>query len=403
MKKIYNGGFHKTLLTTCTGLFMLFTAFGQSDSKIRVNGFGDMTYGYTSGNYANPTARANFEANGESTYPFNVNTGGFGIVGTDFVVTSDISDNLIFQTELNLQVERGEQSDIEMDVERAYLDYKISDVVGFQTGLFFTPIGFSNRNLYARAWLMNSSQIREIVEESTGLVPTHSIGMNFYGKAFLGDHALSYIVSAGNGRGADPVTVFYNRNTSDPMYTGLLEWIIPAGDDFRIGISGFYSGNFKTPLIDSIGQTVDMATAQQLTLTESGINPYIYYKGKVFNLLAEMHQATISEVSNHLTANKNTELTAMSVELGINLTFKDKRLIPYVRYDQLNIDNNSPYYGIRVDGDMASRIYVPGYDAAMIGFAYDLSTFNRIKFEFIRHMDGPRKENGFVIQTAFGF
>ncbi len=388
---------------------------GQTASKVRINGFGDMTYGSLFGNRANQTQYNLFSKYGESSYPFNVNKD-FGIVGTDLVATADISDNLIFQTEVNLQVERGETSDMELDVERAYLDYQISDAFGIQTGLFFTPVGFSNRNLYARAWLMNSSQIREVVEESTGLVPTHTIGINAYG-TFVSDggHALNYIASIGNGRASDPVTIFYNRNESNFMYTGLLEWQLPYGDDFRIGLSGWYADKFGTHAADTLGHvtTIEEDPANDslaLTLIETGFNPYIWYKGRKFNFFVEAHLTTVTEKDGNVLQNlknkgfdQGTGQFGITAEFSLNLKLKGKKIMPFIRYDNLEIDKNHAYYGLRAGEGDITKYYVPNFNALMFGIAYDIKAFNRIKIEYIHHLDGVRMQHGLVLQTAFGF
>jgi hypothetical protein len=397
-----NAGYMLSILVVLTMIPSL--SWSQSENRIRFNGFGDMTAGVVFGDPADDVSKDLFSQYGETSYPLNLNKG-FGIVGADLLTTVLITDNLTFQTEINLQVSRGESNEVELDMERVYLDYKISDKFNIQTGLFFTPIGFSNRNLYARAWLMNSIQVRDIVEEETGLVPTHSAGVNFYGTFNLGnDHALNYITSVTNGRTLDPVTVIYNRNDFGLTYTGLLEWNIPGSKDFRIGFSTYYSDNIKTFRVNDIGETIDMTdpASERVVFTELGINPYIWYIGKVFNLFSEMHSATIKETGDQ---SSGQNLFALTSELSFNLTVKDKKLTPYIRHDltQMPASNGGLYYGLRADGNELTRHYVPEFNAVMAGIAFDVSSFNRIKIEYIRHLDGPRAVNGITIQTAFGF
>ncbi len=75
-----------------------------------------------------------------------------------------------------------------------------------------------------------------------------------------------------------------------------------------------------------------------------------------------------------------------------------------MRYDRTNLPKDSgPYYGLREDGGDIARVFVPDFEAAMVGVAYDRTVHNRLKIEFIRHFDGVRPSNGIMVQTAYGF
>lgn len=108
--------------------------------KLRFSAFGDFVAGHTSGEYADIQARSLFEAFGDDAEPLNTNRG-FGLTGTDFVVISDMTDDLTFLGELNLQSARGGSGDIDVDVERFFVDYRLHPKLNLQAGLFFTPIG----------------------------------------------------------------------------------------------------------------------------------------------------------------------------------------------------------------------------------------------------------------------
>ncbi len=371
--------------------------FAQNGTTVKINGFGDMTYGRVFGVAANQEAADLFEAYPSSEYPNNVNQG-FGIVGADFVITATLTENLTYQGEVNLQTDRGGSYDIGLDFERCYLDYNFSDKFGLQVGLFFTPIGFSNRNLYARAWLMNSIQIRDIVEEELEFVPTHSVGINAYGK-FVNDNnglALNYIVSLTNGRNQDPPGTAYARDFDETiMATGLLELIIPGPKEFRVGLSGYFH-EFESFYY---GPLTEQVSGVNTFYREIGFNPYIYYSGKIFNFFGEVHSSSIMDLRGNL-PQSSYGLFGFTGELSYNTKLNDKLLRPYLRYDLTSFDaENHPYYGNR-EGSM---VYVPNFNAFMVGLAYDLSQFNRVKIEYIHHLDGARSKHGISLQTAFGF
>src|SRR5262245_52725030 len=158
---------HRTVLAAA----LLCVAPQARAAELRFSGFGDVVLGFTQGKTANPEAQLLFDSYGADPYPVNTNQG-FGLTGTDFVVIADMTDDLTFLGELNLQAGRCVSNSIDLDVERFFANYRVNANINVQAGLFFTPIGFNNRFLYARAWLMNSIQVPDFYEEELNLIPT---------------------------------------------------------------------------------------------------------------------------------------------------------------------------------------------------------------------------------------
>jgi hypothetical protein len=394
--------FTKQVAIMLTLFLISTTAFSQREDgiKIRFNGFGDITAGHTFGNPVSKTSDSLFKAYGEDKVPKGTHQG-IGLQGLDLVNTVFLNDNFTVQSEVNLQVPRGGTGGPELDVERMYVDYKLSNKLGFQGGLLFTPIGFINRNLYSRAWLMNSVHMFRFVEEESGYVPNHFIGATGYGVFDLSEkHSLKYIVGFGNARGPAPNDNIYARNFQGYQITGLLEWIIQGPKDFRIGISGFSNEVPTYRGLDTYGASILAHDSLKTYLNETGLNPYLHYSGKLFELLAEYHYITYTGP-----AVKTNSTTALVVELALNTKLKEKRLAPYVRYDFIQTPaNNGPYVGIRDNGGgVFSKVYEPDLSIGMVGVAYDVSSFNRIKLEYAHYFTGPYKQNAIVFQTAFGF
>jgi hypothetical protein len=379
-------------------------SFGQRDDGIRVrfNGFGDVTAGGVFGGNVDQSKYDLFRQYGEDPYPKGTHRG-VGLQGLDFVNTVFLNDNFTVQSEVNLQVPRGGTGGPELDVERMYVDYRLNDKFGMQAGLIFTPIGFINRNLYSRAWLMNSVHMFRFVEEESGFVPNHFIGVTAYGTFGLNDrHSLKYIVGAGNARPASPTDNIYARNTNGQQITGLLEWIIQGPKDFRIGISGFTNKIDTYGGLNNFGDEVstDPVDNNNITITESGFVPYVHYSGKIFEVLAEYNYI---QYSGGGIAKSN--ISSLVAEVAFNAKINDKRFAPYIRYDYIKMPaNNGPYVGLRDLGNgNFGKVYEADLSAVMLGISYDVSSFNRIKLEYARYFDGPYKENAIVLQTAFGF
>ena len=369
--------------------------------KLRFSGFGDFVFGVTNGEPADPASAIKFDRFGSDPNPVNTNRG-FGLTGTDFVVLADMTDDVTFLGEVNLQTGRGGSSDLELDVERFFVNYQVNQKFNVQAGLFFTPIGYNNRFLYARAWLMNSIQVPDFFEEELNLFPTHSIGVAAHGEFPLKDgHRIAYVVSASNGRPTTPDSAVYARDFSDDKeITGLVEWLIPGFKDSRIGISGWVGG-IRTTHVPGLGEFVEGATAEQIQLGEQGIDAYAVIHRQLFSINAEYVRSTQTDELGNLDGDKFVTQGGLA-ELAFHVG--DGRYHPYVRYDRTSLPvDGGPYLSLRQDGGMFTRVFVPESEAVMTGVAFDLNQHTRLKAEYIRHLIGPRERNGVAFQTAFGF
>src|SRR5262245_39849505 len=384
------------------GLIALAQASPARAVNLRFSGFGDVVFGATGGQYANQEARNQFEAFGTDPDPVNTMRG-FQITGTDFVVISDMTDKLTFLGEVNLQASRGISNNIEIDVERFFVDYKIDPRFNLQTGLYFTPIGYNNRFLYARAWLMNSIQVPDFFEEELNLIPTHTVGLAGYGAlALSAGRSINWTASVGNGRPRAPDQTVYARDFScNKEVTGLVELIVPGYKDSRLGVSG-WTVEIDTVRLDHPGQpAVDLKTGEAMRLRENGLDVYAVVNTRRFSLNAEWVFSWQKDQIGNL-PHPDYSLNGGLVEAALH--FVNGKLHPYLRYDRTRFDEGGgPYLSLREADGFVTRHYVPEFEAVMAGAAYDLNAHARVKAELQHHLDGPRKENGVAFQVAYGF
>lgn len=395
--------FRKKVAIGIAMLLLLFAVRPVRAVDIEFSAFGDMSLAFSFGDPADENQALLFEQFGTDPNPVNLQRG-FGFAGTDFVVVAELTDRLTFLSEVNLQLERGGTTEIGLDMERNFLDYRIKDWLNLQIGSFFTPIGFFNRTLYSRSWLMQSIQIPDLFEEELGLVPTHEIGVNFYGNIpTFGAHSLNYAVSVTNGRDVEPTRPIQGRDPSNnKQVTAMLEWVIPNFRDFRIGLSG-WTGKIETFNLTTtaLGSGDLTGNLEPLELREVGFNPHLALYSKPFNLIVEYAFAQQKDLSGSLGGEK-FEMNGFFAELSLNMM--SGKLHPYVRYDATNLPKDGgPYYPLREEGGFITRHFIPEFKAVMVGAGYDLYAYNRIKMEYIHHLAGPRPEHGIVVQTAFGF
>lgn len=370
--------------------------------QIRFSGFGDFTFGTNSGPVADPAAKEMFDLFGADPDPVNTMRG-FGLTGTDFVVIADMSEDFTFLGEVNLQTGRGGSSDLSLDVERFFVNYRIDQRFNVQAGLFFTPIGYNNRFLYARAWLMNSIQVPDFFEEELNLFPTHSIGVNVNGEVPLGNggHRVGYVASISNGRAATPDGAVYARDFSrNKEVTALVEWLVPGYRDSRFGVSG-WAGRIASKRVGAFGEVVNAGDTAAIELNEIGLDAYAVVNTRNVSVNVEYVRSTQTDALGSLADRRYTTQGGMA-EIALHL--QGGKVHPYLRYDRTSVpDGGGAYLSIREDAGQYTRVFVPDFNAIMTGVAYDLNLHCRLKAEYVRHLGGPRQQHSLAFQSAFGF
>ena len=374
----------------------------SSAQQLRFSGFGDFTYGAAGGPVADRASKAKFDLFGADPDPVNT-TRGFGLTGTDFVVIADMTDKFTFLGELNLQTSRGGSSQIGLDVERFFVHYRIDPRFNVEAGLFFTPIGFNNRFLYARAWLMNSIQVPDFFEEELNLFPTHSIGVSVHGEQPLRreGHRIGYIASVSNGRASTPDRSVYARDGSgNKEVTGLVEWLVPGYKDSRFGISG-WRGRIASKRVDDFGAIVNGAEAAPLGLRETGLDTFAIVNTRRLSVNVEYVRSVQVDALGTLPTYAYTTQGGLA-EVAVHVM--GGKLHPYVRYDRTSVpDGGGAYLSLREDAGQYTKVFVPDFRAVMTGAAYDLNLHSRLKAEYVHHLGGPRERHSLAFQTAFGF
>ncbi len=393
-----------SILGALAGLSSAAVAFDASAQELVLNAFGDVNYGQRFGDPANDVSAENFESFGEDIAPKGSHSG-FGLVGTDFVLSGELPEDFVYLGEVNLQVMRGGQSEFEVDVERMFLEKRFKPQINVQAGLFFTPIGYFNRTLYSRAFLMNSVQIPDLFEEELGLVPTHTVGAQVYGEFQLGgEHRLGYAVSFGNGRAMDPVANIYARDDDGwRSVTAMVEWWMPWFNEGRLGFSGWYD-RIKTFRVDNLGATVDILdpAAERIRLRELGFNMHLLIKSEWVNVMLEgVHQVHTDDRGN--LPDSNSSLTGFIGEISLNVG-PSGAVKPYVRYDYVAVPSGGgPYLGLRLDGTELTHVYVADTSMLILGAAWDVALPCRLKLEYSVAFAGPREQHSVVAQSAFAF
>lgn len=412
------------LLAVCLMLISTYSVSAQG-KKLSISGFTETSFETHFGDPADAEDLEKYEdAGGEDEAVEETNR--VTMPGFNLIVTSQLSDNLTFQGEI---VNSFEEGDFEVELLRAYADYKINPNFNLQAGKFLTPIGYLNRNQRFYGYLNYSVEQRNLVNKELGYVPLSTVGLKAYGTFGLGNtSSLTYHVGIGGMRGLVPegsetLSSFEwgEDESNSPGVNGLLEYLTYIGNnELIIGVSGYSIGRIVGFAIED-GEEIpfgeededeeeeeeeeEEADFSEMELSEVGFVPYIRIDGPKFQFLAEYHTTTFTDELGNLEDSK-FDYEGYSLELVFKTKLAKKSFYPYIRFDGSKIarEGYHPYFGLELESaDELEKAYVPSSQELLFGAAWDVIPGNRIKMEYGRFIEGPFPANTFRISTAFAF
>jgi len=420
--------YKRNITKVCSALLMSavlipFSAHAQ-DSKLSFSGFGEVNASTSFGEVANEKQEElhHLFPSSEEQH-LEDDQLDFGIPGFDLIGTARLSDNVISRAELFFE---NEEDAISIKLLQLQIQYQVSEKFNLKVGKFLTPIGYLNLNQRFFGYLNYSYRSRDMVKESLGYAPVSMVGLQFNGKFFSNDLVYGYKVAIGQNRGTVPhETVLSATFDTAPG-------IVIANDfkksfknvDVTLGLSGYYNPEISTIYLDSLGKEGELETdhgqgdttgvegAPSVLLRELGLTPYLKVDHDKFQVLVEYHSMDFSQISEGVHANGDKinvpdyNYQALSAQLMFKTNLLKKPFYPYVRYDWSELGNGGYYLGLEeIDGshDELQRVYRPDNTIAMIGAAWDVSAFSRVKLEYSRKLNGHELENTINFGTSFAF
>lgn len=411
-----------SLIITLFVLFLFDTQAQDQKNKLTISGFSEVTFQSSSGDPADQADLDKYEALGGED-ELTEETKRFGIPGISLIFTRPINDKLVFQAEIANIFEEGE---LDIELLRTYIDYKINSKFNLQAGKFLNPIGYLNRNQRFYGYLYYSAQQRSMVDKEVGFVPLSNVGLKAYGQFDLGAaSSLSYQLSYGAMRGLVPESsetlsefeLGEEDESNSPGVSGLVELLTYSGDtEILVGFSAYSVSRILGFYVEDgeeveYGEDADeleedgLIDRDEMNLSEFGIAPYVRIDAQKFILFGEFHNTTFSDEIGNLDESEY-KYTAYTLELAFKAKLAKKPFYPYVRFDATKVadEGSHPYFGLELeDGDELENSYVPSSQELILGFAYDVVPSSRLKIEYGKYLSGPFPSNAFRISTAFAF
>jgi len=300
----------------------------------------------------------------ENNYDTRTDNLSFGFGEQDLLMTADLADKMSFLGETVFRYSSGFQ----IGVERIIVKYNYKGNHNILLGRRHTPLNYWN-DIYHHGRLFFPTTSRPTTF-TYHIIPIHTNGISLQGHN-LGKMKFGYDVMLGNGLGSSSEMVDNDKNKS--ISTAI--HVKPA-DGLRIGAS-IYKDKLASGAITRQGTAVR-------PIDQRIISAHVAYFSSSIEFLAETSMAT----------NKDDSASANTMASYIYLGYKMDKLIPYIRYDYLDVGKEEMYYN-----NTDRYVFV-----AVLGVRYEVSYQAVVKVEFMyseKETTGPSDVVNF--QLAIGF
>jgi len=300
----------------------------------------------------------------------------FSLGQYDLFITSKLTDTVSVLSETVLEF--GEDNELVVDQERLELKYAPSDLFSVRIGRMHTPLGYWNHAFHHGAWLQTTA-FRPLLysfEDDGGILPVHSVGIQFFGLWRLQALDLDYTLSVVNGRGRRVTEVQNLQDRNDAKaFTVLLGAAPQFPPGLRFGVNAY---------LDKIPSDED-TPGRNGEIDELILGGYVVYLNRNLELLAEVSRIHHRDRVSRLSFDTWGLYAQAAYQLG--------RWKPYYRFDFIDFGNGDPYF---VPNDSDTRKHT-------FGIRYDPFTWLGLKLEYSFSLWGDGETHAVSGQAAFTF
>jgi hypothetical protein len=330
--------------------------------KLKINGFGDMGFGLRTGK--------------------NEHDKTFKLGEISLFMTSEISERVSFFGELVFYPFSTIPRYV-LEWQRVTLRYALSDRFNIAIGRMHTALGFWNHAYHHGSWLQTTIFRPEIYrfEYDNGLLPVHTIGIEFSGAQAFHPLDLEYRVGVVNGRAKDIQSIHNFNDENDAKAVSVLVSVKPhLIEGLQIGANVYIDRIPPNP------NPAGGAPVRNDQLDERIVGGHLVYLQQGAELLGE-----IFKIYHHDRPSGNDFDT---VGYYLQGGYKIEKWTPYYRFDFINLAEGDPFF-IPLQTDISKHT---------LGVRWDILTWNALKFEYgrTRRPDSAREES-LNINSSFAF
>lgn len=338
-----------------------------------------------------------FEFKGFADFNFSESTqknddqGDFSLGALDFYLSQPIDDRTDVLVEF--VIESNDAGEFVVDLERLQFGYIASDALKLRLGRFHNILGYWNTAYHHGAQLHTSIERPAFLEfeDDGGIIPTHLIGVWAAGSVKTMNAAVTYGLMLGNGSKMDGITSIAlgggglnPNNTKDDngnKAVSLKLRVEPSAiDGLGAGISGYHA----------VVKGYDTNDSEIMRIKQDILSLDLTYFSGNIEAMGEYYMIKDKDDLGGGAAHSSSAYYIQGGYAAGNLT-------PYLRYENVSLDNdNDPYFSAL--GTVESK-------RTVAGARYNLSMMSAIKAE-VRLIDENTKSGNyeqFALQWAFTF
>lgn len=280
-----------------------------------------------------------------------------------------LSERVVFFGEVSITARSTGYS---LAMERAIIRYDFNDHLKVSAGRYHTPISYWNTEYHHGLWLQGSVARPEAIKFGSRYIPVHFVGAMLEGN--LQSVPVYYSAGFGNGRGPDIAAAGDAGDVNGNRAFIASASVRPTSlFGFRVG-GGVYVDRISVGGVEFADELITSAYA-------------VWKRGPV-DAVAEF-----INVSHEPVAGGDAESSpAWYLHLGYRLSGSARAVMPYVRYESMDIEASDPVFtGLLAD-----------YDAFVAGLRYDFSDLAALKAEYrSEEVGGGERMDAYYVQASF--
>lgn len=291
---------------------------------------------------------------------------GFDVGGLDLFLNPKLGEHTRALFEMTFEV--SDTGDIQSDVERAQLGYQFSDAATIWVGRFHTPFGYYNTAFHHGQQIATSLRRPRFImfEDQGGVMPNHTVGAWLTGSEHVSDGKVTYDLFAGNGQKLIEGAIDTRSGGVDhggAIFGGNLGYVFgDALSGLKVGASGFRS------------RISDDQQIGRITRVDN-VGVYFAYDTDNFEHIGEFYRFHNTDLSDN---GRDYRSNAGFIQLAWRLPI----LIPYVRFERAQLNQDDSYFALQLQG--------MSYRRAALGLRYDIDVQSALKFELAESKNTDR-------------
>jgi len=295
---------------------------------------------------------------------------GFALGNFDLYMAPNLGNRMRALVELNFEYSTQDGS-LGTDLERLEYGYTFNDAFILWAGRFHTPFGYWNTAFHHGTQMQLSTRRPQFVdfEDSGGILPNHSVGLDAEGHWKAGRGKFHYDLYVANGTRIIDGTLDFNTfkdNDSNKLIGGNLKYEFGGKiDGLSIGVHAFTEqvGSYTNGLLLNTS-TVNMMGAYAVLETDD------------WQVMSEYYHFNDQDESLN---GKSYSSWAGFMQAGYRINV----VTPFVRYEKTSLDQNDHYFADQENGR--------SYQRESVGVRYDLNHQVALKAEWSHSKDVLRQ------------